>query len=106
MQTVRRFVTLLLAGVLALTPVVQPIAVYAEALCIGVDDEGDSTSTSSVGQQGAAESDSATASPDHSSTGSVEALILRRFRFPNLETSLPAMSPWRSLGVLKTASPL
>ena len=75
MQTVRRFVTLLLAGVLALTPVVQPIAVYAEALGIGVDDEGDSTSTSSVGQQGAAESDSATASPDHSSTGSVEAPV-------------------------------
>ena len=75
MQTVRQFVTLLLAGVLALTPVVQPIAVYAEALGIGVDDEGDSTSTSSVGQQGAAESDSATASPDHSSTGSVEAPV-------------------------------
>lgn len=75
MQTVRRFVTLLLAGVLALTPVVQPIAVYAEALGIGVDDEGDSTSTSSVGQQGAAEFDSATASPDHSSTGSVEAPV-------------------------------
>ena len=75
MQTVRRFVTLLLAGVLALTPVVQPIAVYAEALGIGVGDEGDSTSTSSVGQQGAAESDSATASPDHSSTGSVEAPV-------------------------------
>lgn len=75
MQTVRRFVTLLLAGVLALTPVVQPIAVYAEALGFGVDDEGDSTSTSSVGQQGAAESDSATASPDHSSTGSVEAPV-------------------------------
>lgn len=75
MQTVRRFVTLLLAGVLALTPVVQPIAVYAEALGIGVDDEGDPTSTSSVGQQGAAESDSATASPDHSSTGSVEAPV-------------------------------
>lgn len=75
MQTVRRFVTLLLAGVLALTPVVQPIAVYAEALGIGVDDEGDSTSTSSVGQQGAVESDSATASPDHSSTGSVEAPV-------------------------------
>ncbi len=73
MQTVRQFVTLLLAGVLALTPVVQPIAVYAEAIGIGVDDEGDSTSTSSVGQQGAVESDSATASPDHSSTGSVEA---------------------------------
>lgn len=75
MQTVRQFVTLLLAGVLALTPVVQPIAVYAEALGIGVDDEGDSTSTSSVGQQGAVESDSATASPDHSSTGSVEAPV-------------------------------
>lgn len=75
MQTVRQFVTLLLAGVLALTPVFQPIAVYAEALGIGVDDEGDSTSTSSVGQQGAAESDSATASPDHSSTGSVEAPV-------------------------------
>lgn len=75
MQTVRRFVTLLLAGVLALTPVVQPIAVYAEALGIGVDYEGDSTSTSSVGQQGAVESDSATASPDHSSTGSVEAPV-------------------------------
>lgn len=75
MQTVRRFVTLLLAGVLALTPVVQPIAVYAEALGIGVDDEGDSTSTSSAGQQGAVESDSATASPDYSSTGSVEAPV-------------------------------
>lgn len=75
MQTVRQFVTLLLAGVLALTPVVQPIAVYAEALGIGVDYEGDSTSTSSVGQQGAVESDSATASPDHSSTGSVEAPV-------------------------------
>ena len=75
MQTVRQFVTLLLAGVLALTPVVQPIAVYAEALGIGVDYEGDSTSTSSVGQQGAVEFDSATASPDHSSTGSVEAPV-------------------------------
>ena len=75
MQTVRQFVTLLLAGVLALTPVVQPIAVYAEALGIGVDDEGDSTSTSSAGQQGAVESDSATASPDYSSTGSVEAPV-------------------------------
>ena len=63
MQTVRQFVTLLLAGVLALTPVVQPMSVYAETLGIGVELEGDSGVAFSDDHQETAASEDAISNP-------------------------------------------